>query len=284
MNVSSQWFSSRIIRVFIGLLGIFVLQVSILPAAWDSIVFEDQFNYLGLPDQSKWIINHPSHWWWQQGQTHFPDPTTPGAHLPWVDGEALHIEHYQYNVLDLGTPRTTFQGGEVRSSGPAGTLTPDQNYRIEARIRNDLYPDGLVSSFFLYGYDGTNSDEIDFEFVSRQTNDDSRWLAAGGNPLITNSWDESFQKPEWLQVSDLSLNDDAEEGWDTFVIYWYPASQRVEWRWLDPGNGETLLRTETDAAFVPDQAMNIFLISGLRQQMPSGTESLWGILLFYRIM
>jgi len=263
MVTSTNQFTSLQFRVVLTLLCIFVPQTKVLHAAWDTIVFQDQFNYSGPPDPTKWVINHPGEFWWVPGEqfggrTHFPESTTPGAHLPWVDGNALHLEFYQYNALHQGTPKTTFQGSEVSSTDLAGTFTPDKNYRFEATVRNHLYPDGLVTSVFLFGDDGTNSDEIDYEFVSRQTNDDVRWPAGGGDPLIINTWNESFQKPQWVQVPGLSLTDNTNNGWDTFVIYWYPAAQRVEWWWVHPVNGETFLREETDAFFVPDEAMNVY--------------------------
>lgn len=184
--------------------------------------------------------------------------------------DACHIRHYKYNNLHLGSPKTTFQGGEIHSTGINGILTPDRDYRIEARIRSDLYPAGLITSFFLYGYDETNanSDEVDFEFASRQTNDDVQWPPSAGppppppddDPLLTNTWNESaydapVQDPRWYSAAGLSLTDD---DWDTFVIYWYPAAHRVDWRWIHPTNGEVSLRTDTDVIFVPDEAMSVY--------------------------
>ena len=33
---------------------------------------------------------------------------------------------------------------------------------------------------------------------------------------------------------------------------------RIEWTWIDPAGGETLLRTETDALFIPNEPMSLY--------------------------
>jgi hypothetical protein len=123
-------------------------------------------------------------------------------------------------------------------------------YRCEARVRNNGYSNGVVTSFFLYGYDGTNSDEIDFEFVSKQVNDEASY--PNGDPVLTNPWNESSQNPQYVAPAGLDLSE-----WNTFRIYWHPG-ERVEWTWLDPVNGETTLRIETNTPHVADEAMALY--------------------------
>jgi hypothetical protein len=139
---------------------------------WDTIVFRDDCDGAtgAPPDAGAWIVNHPGSWWWLQGRTHFPDPLSTTGPFPHVEDGVCVIEHHHYNPWDLGDPKTTFLGGEIRSSV---SFEPNRSYRFEARVRSNAYPNGLVSSFFLYGYDGANADEIDFEFLSNETNDDT---------------------------------------------------------------------------------------------------------------
>lgn len=220
----------------------------LLGAPWDTVVFEDRFDGPAL-DLQEWVINHPGHWWWVQGRTHFPDPETTAGPFAHVEDGACVIEHHRYNPYHLGTPKTTFLGGEIRSKMD---FTPDKAYRFEARVRNHAYPDGLVTSFFLYGWDGAASDETDDEFVSKQTNDDAAW--PDGDPVLTNTWNESQQWPAYVAPPGLALP----EEWQTFRIYWYPQHGRVVWTWMDPAGGETHLRTDEASSHVPDENMNLY--------------------------
>jgi hypothetical protein len=218
--------------------------------------------------------------WWTQGRTHFPDPNpypptgwegwVPTGEFPRVEEGALVIEHHLYNPYDSPDddhlfPRT-FLGGEVHT---AQTFDPNQAYRFEARVRLDQdptyvrdpappyvpYPNGLVTSFFLYGYDEANrdSDEVDFEFLSNQMNifDPNR------DPVLTNTFNDSRANPEKVMPDGLDLTD-----WNTFRIYWYPDNRQVDWTWvIDPGvpdEREVLLRTERDSPYVPDESMSLY--------------------------
>ena len=235
------------------LVSLLVLTATIAPAgagSWETVLFRHDFNTSvnGSPDADVWLVNHPGHWWWTQGRTHFPEPSTPGLPSPRVEDGICVIEHHHYNPWDLGNPNEWFLGGEIRT---VDAFAPNRAYRFEARVRSQPFQNGLVSSFFLYGYDGANSDEVDFEFVSKWTNDDEVW--PDGDPVLTNTWNESAQKPLVVVPEALDLSE-----WNTFRIYWYPSAHRIDWAWLDPVNGETLLRTETDSAFVPDEPMAIY--------------------------
>jgi len=218
---------------------------------WSIVAFRDDFNdpIDGMPDANTWICNHPDNWWWVQGRTFFPSPVYhPDATFPIVDNGSCVIEHHHYNPLHLGSPKTTFLGGEIHTLRMFAPITP---YRFEARVKCNPYPNGLVTSFFLYGYDCSNSDEVDFEFVSNKTNDDVNY--PDGDPVLTNPWNESHQKPSYQAPDGLDLTE-----WNTFRLYWYPDEHRMEWSWIDPNNGEMFLRTETEAFYVPDEPMGIY--------------------------
>lgn len=212
---------------------------------WNRVIFRDDCDSL---DPSVWTINHPGQWWWIQGRTHFPEPTTPPP-SPRVEAGACVIEHHLFNPWDGADPNTVFLGGEIRT---VREFTPDRAYRFEARVRTDANPNGLVTSFFLFGWDGAKSDEIDFEFVSNKTNDDAGYPS--GDPVLTNTWNESFQLP--LYAPPLGLVDLSQ--WNTFRIYWYPGDHRVDWYWVDPLGAEILLRSESNAFFIPDEPMAVY--------------------------
>ena len=233
---------------------------------WNSVIFRDDFDYSvgGIPDPNDWVVNHPEApdpGWWTQGRTHFPNPALWNAsgEFPRIEDGACIIEHHLYDPY--ASNHQWFLGGEVRT---VMGFQPNRAYRFEARVRcySDRcasaespcvpYPDGLVTSFFLYGYDGATSDELDFEFLSKLTNDPNY---AAADPLLTDTWDESSQFAQCVAPGPDGL--DLSE-WNTFRIYWYPDPPRVEWTWLDPVNGETTLRTELNASFIPDEPMSLY--------------------------
>jgi hypothetical protein len=221
-------------------------------ASWGTVVFRHDFDTSvgGMPDPDVWVVNHPGIWWWTQGRTHFPnpDPWLPTGEFPRVENGICIIRHHHYNPWDLGDPNEWFLGGEIRT---VREFAPDRAYRIEAKVRSHPYPNGLVTSFFAYGWDGAQNDEIDFEFVSNGTNDDTSYPS--GDPVLANAFDDAAQKPRTIAPEGLDLSE-----WNTFRIYWDPDLNRIDWSWIDPLHGETWLRTETDAFFVPDEPMALY--------------------------
>jgi len=232
----------------------------ILHLSCDTVIFCDDFSLpdYSPPDPNKWIINHPdalpplNPHWWVQGRSHFPEPSTPGAKLPYIlDGRCV-IEHHLYNNLD--TNHTTFIGGEI-STRTHYSFPATQAYLFEARVRCGVSEppegNGLVSSFFVYGYDGAKSDEIDFEFLSNETNAHS----PNHDAVHLATWNESEQT--WVQQSPDGLDLTT---WNTFRIYWYPQEPRVIWTWLDPlnDNAEVDLYTETNPFYMPDESMDLY--------------------------
>ncbi|MEK6674291.1 MAG: glycoside hydrolase family 16 protein, partial [Planctomycetota bacterium] len=231
---------------------------------WDTVVFRDDFDSSpGQPDPEKWIINHPECIWpqctqWLQGRTRFPNPTPWLANdeFPIIEDGVLVIRHHLFDPYDSGGANETFLGGEVHTRLE---FKPDRPYRFEARVKLDSkMPNGLVTSFFSYGYDCSNSDEIDFEFLSNKTNDDTTY--PDGDPVLTNSWNESNQCPLYVFPVALDLT-----AWNTFWIYWYPQPNAncpnggcVVWSWLNSVNDEILLRTEVAVSCVPDEPMALY--------------------------
>ena len=226
---------------------------SVCSAPWDKVVFQDDFSLTspdGGPDPQKWVINVPEEWWWVQGRTFYPSSVYhPAGPFPKVDNGICTLEHHSYNPYDLAQEHWTLLGGQIRTVEEFGTAGA---YRFEAILRCGEYPSGLVTSFFTYGFDGLNSDEIDFEFVSKKNNEDPR---SDGDWVLTNTWNESMQKPSWVWVPGLDLTQ-----WNCFRIYWH-VGQRVDWTWLanpEDETSEVLLRTETDSFHIPDQPMGLY--------------------------
>lgn len=220
---------------------------------WDVLAFREDFDAgvgeANMPDPNIWVCNHPCDWWWVQSRTFFPSPKYhPGGPFPYVENGTCTIEHHHYNPWHLGTPKTTFLGGELHT---VRMFAPNTPYRFEARVKCNTYPNGLVTSFFSYGYDCSNSDEVDFEFLSNKTNDDVNY--PNGDPVLTNPWNESNPCPLYVEPNGLDLTE-----WNTFRLYWYPNDPCMVWTWIDPCNGETLLRTETSPNCVPDDPMALY--------------------------
>ena len=240
--------------VLIACAYVLVSCAQVYGASWDIVVFRDDFDASvgGMPNPDDWVVNHPGAWWWVQGRTHFPnpDPWLADGKFPRVENGVCSIKHHLYNPYDLGTPRTTFLGGEIHT---VQEFEPNRAYRFEARVKllsSPPYPDGLVTSFFLYGYDGSKSDEIDFEFLSKKMNNNAQY--PNGDPVLTNPWNESVENPEYVVPEGLDLTQ-----WNTFRIYWDPNLSRIDWTWVDPIQGEVLLRTETGGS-VPDETMALY--------------------------
>jgi len=228
---------------------------------------EDDFEYSGVPDPQKWVVNHPECaspdcTMWSEGRTHFPNPHPwlPDSTFPIVTDGSLFIKHHLYNPYDLADPNIWFLGGEVHTVDMFG---PNRSYIFEANVKWNVeppyapYPRGLVNSFFLYGYDESNadSDEIDFEFLSNLILDPpSPPPPPDGQWIYTNTYNDSQEDPLKVFVPGLNLYE-----WNTFRIHWDPtaAPRRIEWWWFDPDKGWTLLRRVTGGR-VPDEPMALY--------------------------
>ena len=215
---------------------------------WNELVFREDFDFPsgGMPDSNKWVCNHPENSRWIMARTFFPSQVFhPEGPFPKVDNGVCTIQHHHFAPRHRGV---FFHGGEIHT---VRMFAPNSTYRFEARVKCDQFPNGLVSSFFLYGCHCNNSDEIDFEFLSNYANDDVNY--PNGDPVLANTWNESFQWPQYVETDGLDLTE-----WNTFRIYWYADEGRLEWTWIDPCNIERLLRIETNDFFVPDEPMHLY--------------------------
>jgi hypothetical protein len=216
----------------------------VLADSWGTVLLRDDFNSSGTPNPSTWVVNRPGQDESFLGRSHFPNPLSPNyaSLLPHVAGGSCVIEHHLYDPYYSGA----LLGGEIHS---VMQFDPTRDYRFEARVKCDGYPNGLVTSFFTYGWDEAECDELDYEFLSNKTNDNTTY--PNGDPVQTNTWNETQESPQLVPVAGLDLTQ-----WNTFRLYWRPG-ESVQWTWLDPVNGETVLRTET-VNNLPDEPMSLY--------------------------
>jgi len=218
---------------------------------WDVLAFREDFDAgvgeANMPDPNVWVCNHPCNSWWVMGRTFWPSPKYhPAGPFPRVENGVCTIEHHLYNPYD--SAHWTFLGAELHT---VRMFAPNTSYRFEARVKCNTYPNGLITSFFLYGYDCSHNDEVDFEFVSNKTNDDVNY--PNGDPVLTNPWNESHECPSYVAPNGLDLTE-----WNTFRLYWYPNDHCIVWTWVDANNEERLMRMETNTFCVADEPMGIY--------------------------
>lgn len=180
-------------------------------AAHAQILFTDDFSGSSL-DTSKWSLGT-----WQLGRTQL-------AFSPAVAGGVASLRHDTYNPSD---PGGTFRGTEIytKQSFARGTA----GLELEARVRTRAgTPSGLVTSFFTYTFNPNNtSDEIDFEFLTKQINADNVAGSSGHHVQLTtwNDWDNAHpNRTTTANVLVPSLNLAA---FNTFTIRWLPT--HIEW-------------------------------------------------------
>lgn len=205
--------SSR--RVSARLLAAAAVASSAAAAASAQEILRDDFNGSSL-DTVKWqVMTH------QVGRSLF-------GNVPAVSGGFARLRHDTYNP---SSPGSRFRGTELASHAflSRGTL----GIEMEARVRSNAMPNGLVTSFFTYHYrveNGTGfSDEADFEFLSNRVNS----APPTGDPVqlttfndfnnTTQPWgDEITQSSREVYVPGLNA-----EQFNTLKFRWLP--NRLEW-------------------------------------------------------
>jgi lysophospholipase L1-like esterase len=214
------------------------LQVFVQPVATPpTILFRDDFDGPGL-DAAKWSLGT-----WMLGRTRL-------GNSPVVSGGIARLKFDTFNAAD---PSRSFRGTEIFSHA---LFTRGQGIELEARVRVNAMPAGLVSSFFTYVFRQTGgvdySDEIDFEFLSKQIASSP----ATSDPVLTTTWNnwnnttQIYTDPNTYNSQSVSVTGLNLAQFNTVLIRWLP--DRVEWR----VNGQ-LVRVATTA--VPDEATPIRL-------------------------
>ena len=219
------------------LAGIALLFVTLAGTASGEVLFRDDFNGTGL-DTTKWALGT-----WTLGRTDL-------GNAPVVSGGIARLRFDTFNPAD---PGGSFLGTEILSRA---VFDRGQGIEFEARVRVNPLPNGLVTSFFTYVWRQssgiTYSDEIDFEFLSKQINSSP----TTSDPVLTttwNNWDNNHQiytDPNTYNSGNVNVAGLNLSQFNIFVIRWLP--DRVEWL----VNGQ-LIRTATTA--VPDEITDIRL-------------------------
>jgi hypothetical protein len=209
------------------------LCVALAPARAATVLFEDQFNGASW-DTSKWTA---------YDSTNFLQRTQFG-NLPTIGTE--NSTSFARIRLDSYDPDPNYSGDLLRGTEMMSktNFTPGDGLEIEARVRGNNLPRGIVFAFFTYGERGTYPnnlrDEIDYEFLTN-FNKDTIWL---------NIWDdynkESNTGPNQSSMTTAPGLD--RTGWHVYKIRW--TSTRVDW-YVDG----TIVRTSTN--IVPTDPMQV---------------------------
>jgi beta-glucanase (GH16 family) len=207
------------------------------PTTTAADLLRDDFNGSSL-NSSNWGIGT----WWL-GRTQL-------GNTPQITGGLARLKLDTYNPTTPGT----FRGSEIWSNTQFARGT--NGLELEARVRVNTVPNGLVTSFFTYAarlnFNPPLADEIDFEHVSNTHNA----APAGSKPILlttwndfrtdgSNFWDPNVHNSTSVVVPGLDLAQ-----FNTYRIRWL--ANRVEWY----VNGQ-LLRTATQA--VSTDPMNVRL-------------------------
>lgn len=173
------------------------------------VLFRDEFS--GSTLSSSWRTGT-----WDLGRTRLG--LTPSV----ADGIAT-LAHHTYNP---NFPGTKFLGTEIYT---AQSFARGNGLEIEARLRTNVMPSGLITALFTHTFVGNLADEIDFEFLTKQINSST---SLGQKILTTqwNDWDPAVHSQgdgihHWdsnptiagLQVANFN----------TFTIRWLPT--KTEW-------------------------------------------------------
>ncbi len=213
-------------------------------AAWSQTLLVDEFNGTGLINQQNWRLAFGGDGAFF-GQTQLRTDLT--ADYPSQVGGSAILDIDTFIDDGMGGSTGSFLGTEIntkRNFARAGGL------RVEARVRLDNPPAGVVGGIFLFDVTRSNTagdlvrDEIDFLLLGNE-------VASGTNRPFTNIWNDGPFTGEGsggdpaFAGSVPSLTD-----FHDYRIDWLP--NRVEW-YVD----DMLVRTQTSN--IPDDPMNFRL-------------------------
>lgn len=198
--------------------------------------FRDDFSGPSL-DTTKWNIGT-----WGLGRTQL-------GFTPAVSGGIAQLRLDRYNPSN---PGGTFRGSEILTKTQFARGT--NGLELEARVRVNTLPDGLVTSFFTYAartVGGTTyADEIDFEHLSKAINAAS----AGNKPILLTTWNDyntngsNFWDPNVHSSTSVTATGTDLTQFNTYRMRWL--GNRVDW-YL---NGKFLLSKTQAVATDPQNA------------------------------
>lgn len=178
------------------------LGIGALTAHAQTVVFRDDFNGAAL-DTTKWGLGT-----WTLGRTQL-------GNSPVVAGGIARLPFDTYG----------FKGTEIWTKA---LFSRGRGLEIEAQVRLNHLPNGLVTSLFTYNTSGNLSDELDIEILTKQVN-----LVAGGDPILMTTWNDWNEATptygdgihHWsfpTFVAGLDVN-----AWHAYTIRWVPG--RTDW-------------------------------------------------------
>lgn len=189
-----------------------------------SVVLRDDFDTAATLDQ-----NNPNRLWtvynagYAYGRTQFgnqPDLMSETINGVETKFARLKLSTYNYNA-DRNYP---LKGTEMYSQ----LFSLESGKELEARVRGNYLPPGLVSAFWTYGSKGTygtrtySHDEIDFEFLSNWRPDEL---------LLTtwNDWNSRYGYGDGIHHGDARIIVPGLDNnqWNVYKIRWL--NDRVEW-------------------------------------------------------
>jgi beta-glucanase (GH16 family) len=186
--------------------GAFVMAIAVAPEARaaGTVVLRDDFNGSQLNSQT-WGVGT-----WKLGRTQLGNaPVLTGgmARLPFSNYRLTGCEIYSKQTFALGS-----------------------GVEFEARVRLNSLPKGLVTSLFTYNTQGSLSDELDIEILTRQVAN-----STGGAPVMFTTWND------WNEASP-TYGDGVHHDSQTLFFAGLDLNQFHTWtiRWL-PGRTEWLL-------------------------------------------
>jgi beta-glucanase (GH16 family) len=173
-------------------------------AVAQTVVFRDDFNGTSL-NTSLWNLGT-----WTLGRTQLGNSPVVGNGIG-----RLTFDTYKFRGTEIWS-KTEFSRGN--------------GLEIEARVKLNKLPSGLVTSLFTYSYDSqlAVSDELDIEILTKQVN-----ASTTSDPVLFTTWNDwSESSPtygdgihHWSFSKTLAGFD--VNTWHTYVIRWLPGS--TEW-------------------------------------------------------
>ena len=198
--------------------------------AEDILLFDD-FSSESL-DMSRWDVAT-----WKLGRTHF------GKAPVMKSEDATTFARFSLETYNPSNPGDSFLGTAIYSNL---LFSRTSGLVFEARLRViNADTAGQVAAFFSYETDNGAADEIDYEFLTSQKNDQvllTSWDNGESGYALNDGTHHADANPT---VSGMNISD-----WTTVRFFWLRGSVRWEI------NGTTVHK---ETAVVPDQAMKLHL-------------------------
>lgn len=185
-----------------------------------TVIFRDDFTSTRL-DATRWSLGT-----WKLGRTQLGNTPVMGGGIA-----RLAFDTYGLRGTEIYTNQAFACGHGIE---------------IEARVRTNKLPSGLVCALFTYAYDPATgfSDECDIEILSKAVN-----ATTGGDPVLLTTWwdwggiNSGYQDGVHNWGIDQFVVNLSVSAWHTYVIRWLPTGTE----WLIDG-----VRMAASSKAVPD--------------------------------